>query len=49
MTHRQLGVFGATFIIGFVMSGVLVGLHATRRDLAAGGGDDFVLGQFVNV
>ncbi len=49
VTHRQLGVFGATLCIGIVISGVLVGLHATRRDLAAGGGDDFVLGQFVNV
>lgn len=49
VTHRQLGVFGATLCVGIVISGVLVGLHATRRDLAAGGGDDFVLGQFVNV
>ncbi len=48
-THRQLGVFGATLCVGIVISGVLVGLYATRRDLAAGGGDDFVLGQFVNV
>jgi hypothetical protein len=49
VTHRRLGVLGATLCVGIVISGVLVGLHATRRDLAAGGGDEFVLGQFVNV
>ena len=48
LTHRQLGIVGAVLCIAIVISGVLVGLHATRRDLAAGG-DDFVLGQFVNI
>jgi hypothetical protein len=48
LTHRQLGVVGAALCISIVISGVLVGLHATRRDLAAGGGDP-VLGQFVNI
>ena len=46
--HRQLGIAGAVLCAAIVVSGVLVGLHATRRDLAAGG-DDFVLGQFVNI
>ncbi len=49
VTHRQLGYFGAALCAGIVISGVLVGLHATRRDLAAGIGEDFVLGQFVNI
>lgn len=44
--------FSTTFFIplarGTFESGVLVGLHATRRDLA-GGEDPFVLGQFVNI
>ncbi len=48
LTHRQLGIAGVVLSVGIVISGVLVGLHATRRDLAAGG-DDFVLGQFVNI
>lgn len=48
LTHRQLGFIGAALCIAIVVSGVLVGLHATRRDLAAGG-DDFILGQFVNI
>lgn len=48
LTHRQLGVIGAALCIAIVASGVLIGLHVTRRDLAAGG-DDFVLGQFVNI
>lgn len=46
--HRRAGVAGALLCVAIVVSGVLVGLHATRRDLAAGG-DDFVLGQFVNI
>lgn len=46
--HRKLGWIGAGLCLAIVASGVLVGLHATRRDLAAGG-DDFVLGQFVNI
>lgn len=48
LTHRQLGIAGVALSVSIVISGVLVGLHATRRDLAAGG-DDFVLGQFVNI
>lgn len=48
LTHRQLGIAGAVLCAAIVVSGVLVGLHATRRDLGAGS-DDFVLGQFVNV
>lgn len=48
LTHRQLGIAGVVLSVGIVISGVLVGLHATRRDLAVGG-DDFVLGQFVNI
>ena len=47
-THRRLGWVGAALCAGIVVSGVLVGLFATRRDLAAGG-DDFVRGQFVNI
>jgi hypothetical protein len=46
--HRRLGWLGAALCSSIVVSGVLVGLFATRRDLAAGG-DDFVLGNFVNV
>lgn len=48
LTHRQLGLMGAALCVAIVVSGVLVGLYATRRDLAAGG-DDLVLGQFVNI
>lgn len=48
LAHRRLGVIGAALCVAIVVSGVLVGLYATRRDLAAGG-DDFVLGQFVNI
>ncbi|MGE3614432.1 MAG: hypothetical protein AB7L66_01060 [Gemmatimonadales bacterium] len=47
-THRRIGTAGGVLAAAIVVSGVLVGLHATRRDLAAGG-DDFVLGQFVNI
>lgn len=47
--HRRMGVAGAMLAVGIVVSGVLVGLHATRRDLAIGGEDPFVLGQFVNI
>jgi hypothetical protein len=47
--HRRLGVAGAVLACGVVASGVLVGLHATRRDLALAPGDPFVLGQFVNI
>jgi hypothetical protein len=46
--HRQLGWGGAALAAGVVVTGVLVGLHATRRDIAAGGGD-FAVGQFVNI
>ncbi|KFL35695.1 hypothetical protein [Arenimonas donghaensis] len=47
-THRQLGAAGAVVALGVVVSGLWVGFHATRRDLARGG-DDFVLGQLVNI
>ena len=47
-THRQVGVAGVALCAAIVVSGVLVGLHATRRDLAAGS-DDFVLGQLTNI
>ena len=46
--HRRLGVAGAALTLAIAVSGVQVGFYATRRDLAAGG-DDFVLGQLVNV
>ncbi len=46
--HRRYGAAGAVLCAAIVVSGVLVGIHATRRDLSAGG-DDFVLGQFVNI
>lgn len=46
--HRRTGRFGAALAVAIVVSGVGVGLHATRRDLAAGVGD-FALGQFVNI
>ncbi len=46
--HRKLGFTGALLCAAIMVSGVLVGLYATRRDLAAGG-DDFALGQFVNI
>ena len=50
LTHRQLGVVGSLLCIAVVVSGVQVGLFATRRDLAgAGDGEAFVLGQFINV
>lgn len=46
--HRRLGWYGAALAAGVVGTGVLVGLYATRRDIAAGGGD-FAVGQFVNI
>lgn len=46
--HRQFGAAGAVLAAAIVVSGVAVGLFATRRDLASGG-NDFVLGQFVNI
>ena len=46
--HRQWGWAGAAMCVAIMASGVGVGLFATRRDLG-GGGDDFVLGQFVNI
>lgn len=46
--HRQWGWFGAAMCVAIMASGVGVGLFATHRDLAAGGGD-FALGQFVNI
>ena len=48
LMHRRLGAFGALLCVAIVVSGVLVGLFATRRDLAAGG-DSLVLGNFVNI
>lgn len=48
LLHRRLGVFGACLCAAIVVSGVQVGLFATRRDLAGDGGS-FVLGQFVNI
>lgn len=48
VTHRRIGPWAAVWAVAMVASGVVVGLFATRRDLAAGGGD-FVLGQFINV
>ncbi len=46
--HRKVGWLGAGLCAAIVVSGVAVGVYATRRDLAAGG-DDFVAGQFVNI
>lgn len=46
--HRTLGYVGATIAAGIAMTGIAVGLWATRRDLAAGQGD-FARGQFVNI
>lgn len=46
--HRQIGWFAFGLSVCITISGVLVGLHATRRDLASGP-DPFVLGQFVNI
>lgn len=46
--HRRLGIAGGVLAAAIVVSGVLVGLHVTRRDFA-GGEDPFVLGQFVNI
>lgn len=48
LVHRRLGVAGVVMSAGIVISGVLVGVYATRRDLAAGG-DEFVRGQLVNI
>ena len=45
--HRRLGWFGGVLGIAVVISGIIVSLHAARRDLVAGGGD-IVLGVFVN-
>lgn len=39
---------GAAIALGMMVSGVFIGLWATRRDIAAGGGD-FAAGQFVNI
>lgn len=47
--HRRLGWLGAGIATAIVVTGVLVGSFATRRDLAAMGEDPFVLGQFVNI
>jgi len=47
-THRKMGWIGSAIAGAIVVSGVLVGFHATRRDLASGQ-DPFVLGQLVNI
>ncbi|GAA4866995.1 hypothetical protein [Luteimonas vadosa] len=47
-THRRLGAYGAALAASIVVSGVAVGLHATRRDLV-NGADPFVIGQMVNI
>lgn len=46
--HRRLGVVGASCAAGLVLTGVPVGLWATRRDLDAGLGD-VARGQYVNI
>jgi len=46
--HRRLGWAGALLCAAIVVSGVMVGLFATHRDLAAGVGD-LALGNFVNI
>lgn len=46
--HRRLGWAGAVLAGGIVVSGVLVGLYATRRDLGATG-EDWPYGGFVNI
>ena len=46
--HRRLGYVAAGIAGGVVISGIAVGLWATRRDLAAGEGD-LARGQFVNI
>ena len=46
--HRRIGPYAAAWAAAMVASGVAIGVFATRRDLAAGGGD-FALGQFVNI
>jgi len=46
--HRRLGYVSAGVAGGIVVTGVAVGLWATRRDLDAGQGD-FARGQFVNI
>ncbi len=46
--HRQWGWAGVVLAMGVVASGIAIGVFATRRDLAAGGGG-FVLGQFTNI
>ncbi|MGV8940330.1 MAG: hypothetical protein ACOH1P_02185 [Lysobacter sp.] len=48
LVHRRMGVLGACLCAAIVVSGVQVGLFATRRDLAAGG-DLILLGEFVNI
>ena len=48
VNHRQLGWAGAGLAAAVVISGIAIGFFATRRDLAAGGGD-FARGQFVNI
>ena len=47
LTHRRIGWLGALIAAAIIISGVLVGAFATRRDLAAGGGD-WLFGSFLN-
>ncbi len=47
-THRTIGWAGAAIAGGMMVSGVIVGFWATRRDVAAGGGD-FAVGQLPNI
>ena len=46
--HRSLGWFGLFLAIAIVISGVAVGLFATRRDLAASE-ETWPVGNFVNI
>lgn len=46
--HRRFGMVGALCACGLVLTGIPVGLWATRRDIAAGLGD-VARGQFVNI
>jgi hypothetical protein len=46
--HRRIGWFGAILCVAIIVSGVLVGLFATRRDLATGV-EGPIVGNFVNI
>lgn len=47
MTHRKIGWFGVFLCVAIIISGVLIGAFATRRDLAVGG-ESSLIGSFVN-